>query len=312
MTDAHDLSAQVIDRPQSYADMLDRKAFVAPLDHQQHHLKAVLTDYHFAQLAPCGLKGCRQPHNNGFLVITESGVETNVGKDCGRSYFGDAVFSTAQADYQRRRQRADLISRIRALQAEADPIAARLKDVVFRKFGGKWTRRVEGAIVQLLGQPLVDSLGFAHLRGELAVLRTVERSDEEIDDAVAMTPGLSRERAKYVTETVGTLEPMPWIGFDFRQRLLGNLVEPLRALALVDPDELPTPKLKAKLKPFDDLDAEIARAEEAAASAIRFLSPDHLNLIAHWLPPHYRDSANALRAWAGTAQHTALLTGEPG
>ena len=236
--DTHEPLAPLVDRPQSYEEMQARSAFVAPLDHQQHALKAVLTDYHFPKVAPCGLKGCRQPHNNGFLVITEDDVETNVGKVCGRTFFGDEVFSTVHADYQRRRQRADLIQRFRNLQAEADPIAARLKDVVFRQFGGKWARKVETAVTQVLGQGLMSSLEAAQLRGDLIVSRAVERTEQKIQNAMAMNLGLSRERARYSTESVGALEPMPWIGFDFTQRLLGRFVDALRSFTSIDPEKL--------------------------------------------------------------------------
>jgi hypothetical protein len=312
MTDTHEPLAPLVDRPQSYEDMQARAAFIAPLDHQQHALKAVLTDYHFPKVAPCGLKGCRQPHNNGFLVITEDDVETNVGKVCGRTFFGDEVFSTVHADYQRRRQRADLIQRFRSLQAEADPIADRLKDVVFRQYGGKWVRKVEAALTNVLGEGLMSSLEAAHLRRELTVSRAVERTEEEVQNAMALTPGLSRELAKYSTESVGVLESMPWIGFDFRQRLLGRFVEALRSFTSLDPEQLATPKVRALVKPFAELDAEVAAAEEAAASALRFLAEENLSLVAIWLPPPLKDRAERLREWASSPARAALLTGEPG
>lgn len=312
MIDTQEPLVPLVDRPQSYEDLLARAGFVAPLDHEQHALKAVLADYHFQKEVPCGLKGCRQPHNNGFLVITEDGVETNVGKDCGRSFFGDEVFSTVHAEYQRRRQRADLIARFRSLQAEADPIAARLKDVVFRAFGGKWVRKVESSMAKVLGPALLTSLEAAHLRRELVVSRSVERTEEEIQNVMALTPGLSRERAKYSTESIGTLEAMPWIGFDFTGRLLKRFVDALRSFETLDPEQLSTPKLRLLVKPFEELDAEVAAAEEAAASVLRFLSQDNLDLVALWLPPHLQDKAGALREWAAGPKRAALLAGDPG
>ncbi len=299
----------LVERPRAYEDLTLRGAFVALLDHEQHKLKAVLTDYHFTQQVPCGLKGCRQPHNHGFLVITDSGAETNVGKDCGRTYFGDEVFSTAFSAYEAKRQRADLIARMRGLQAEAEAIAARAKDPVFRAFGGKWVKKVQAALEKLLGSGLMQSLSNAQLRGELTVTSAIERSDDEIREAMALNPSLTRERARYDTVSIGILEPMPWIDYDFTGKLLRPFVDDLRLLLTIDPDKASTPILRKKLKPFERLDAEITGAEEACAAAVRFLSERNLQLVCLWVPEHFRGRADALRQWINSRDHQDLLSG---
>ena len=96
--------------------MSGREAFQAPLDHTQHVLKAVLSDYHFERQAPCGLKGCRQWHNTGLLVVTESGAETNIGQICGRTHFGAEAVRLARDDYEKRKERAELVARAKRLQ----------------------------------------------------------------------------------------------------------------------------------------------------------------------------------------------------
>lgn len=300
----------LVDRPQCYEDLTARQGFVAPLDHELHKLKAVLADYHFPRQVPCGLKGCRQPHNHGYLVITDSGAETNVGKDCGRIYFGDEVFSTAFSAYEARRQRADLIARLKALQADSETVAARVKDPVFRAFGGKWTRRVQTTLEGVIGNALVQSLGHAHMRGELTVTRVTERTDDEIQEARALDPSLTMERARYVTQSIGTLEPMPWIDYDFTGRLLRPFVDELRSVIALNAEQTPTPVLRKKLKPFERLDAEIAMAEEACSTVLRFLSEENLQLVALWLPEHYSNQAEALREWINGRQHQTLLTGK--
>lgn len=35
----------------------------------------------------CGLSNCHTLHVRGYLVVTKSGLETNISKDCGKSDF---------------------------------------------------------------------------------------------------------------------------------------------------------------------------------------------------------------------------------
>ena len=71
------------------SDLQSRPAYLPSLDATDATLAEVLAPYHFDEPYPCGLASCRQPHQQGFLVVTDDGFETNVGKDCGKRIFGE-------------------------------------------------------------------------------------------------------------------------------------------------------------------------------------------------------------------------------
>lgn len=301
----------LVQRPQSYDELKARPDFREPLDHHAFALKSVLADYHFAAEVPCGLKRCRQPHKHGYLVLTDGGHETNIGQRCGKTHFGDEVFNSARADYIRRREREDLVARARQLQALAPDIDAAVKDVAFRDFGAKWALRVKEALKAVIGADLVDSLRVASVRGELQVTSSRRRSDEEIADFLAVNRGAPRERAIYEDVVVGHLFPMPWLDFDFHEKLMVNLAGPLKSFAQFVPESLPSPRLKAEVKRFDGYEKALEDAAEAAASALRFLAEDNLQLVAQWFPSHHRGAAASLRDWIAGKEHRALLHGSP-
>lgn len=304
-----ELLATLIDRPQSYEDLSGRENFKAPLDHSLHVLKQVLVKYRFEKEAPCGLKGCRQGHKVGCLVLTESGLETNLGQDCGRSHFG-AEFDTALEDHRRLRDYADLLRKAKDLQAETPAIIERIKDfAITRAFGAKWVLRVKAELIDVIGRPLVESLGHQQDRGDFTVYDYVQRSDKEVDDMVALNPSMTRAQARDATVPIGSMEPMPWITFDFKRRLMEELIAGLQVFATLDPQQLPPTKLKAKLKPFDDHARVLGEAEDAAAAAMRFLAEGNLRLVAHWIPANHKSKAEALRNWIGRGRHAALLKG---
>lgn len=306
-----DDAPHLVERPQSYEDLRNRPDFQAPLDHKAFALKSVLTDYHFPKDAPCGLKSCRQPHQHGYLVLTDGGGETNIGNRCGKTHFGAEVFSSARADWVRRRDRDELVKRAKHLQSIAPDIEKAINDLTFSPFGGKWAVKVKTTMESVIGAGLVDSLRVASIRGDLAVIKSRRRSDEEIDDVVALNPGMTREKAAHEDVVIGQLMPMPWLQFDFRERLMVGLVGPLKSFRQLDADGLASPKLKAEVKRFDGHELILQQATEAAAAALRFLSGDNLRLVADWIPKHFTGVAGGLRSWIGGKEHAALLGGSP-
>lgn len=302
-------SPGLIKRPQSFEELSEREHFSAPLDHTAHALREVLTDYHFAREVPCGLKSCRQPHKHGFLVITEDGAETNIGQRCGKTHFGEEVFSRARSEYTRRREREELVARAKQIQALAPDISRSITDLIQRPFGAKWAIRVTGELSSVIGEDAVESLRLSTIRDDLAVTTTRRRSDREIEDFMAANRGASRERATYEDQVIGRLLPADWLNFDFRSRLVVDLQGPLVEFKELAVDAMASPKLRAQVKRFDGYDQVLAAASEATTSALRFLAGENLELVGLWLPPHSKDRAGKLRDWVNGAAYRSLLEG---
>lgn len=305
------VAGDLVQRPQSFDEVLEREHFEAPLDHRTHALRQILTDYDFSKEVPCGLKSCRQPHRHGYLVLTDDGKETNIGRHCGKTHFGEEVFSTARAEYVRRREREELVARAKQLQSVAGEIDAAIRDLTYRDFGAKWAMRVTAVLQGVIGADLVDSLRSSTVRGELAVIEARRRSDEEIEDFMAVNRGVARDRATYADEIVGQLQPALWLDFDFREKLMVNLLGPLKTFRELVPEDLPSPKLKADVKRFEGYENSLRQAADCATSALRFLADDNLQLVAQWIPNHVKGAAASLRAWIGGKEHRSLLRGAP-
>lgn len=64
----------------------------------------------------CGLNGCNEAHFRGFLVLLKNGLETIVGRDCGREKMG-AVFEEIEATFVARETLASRQRLLAELQA---------------------------------------------------------------------------------------------------------------------------------------------------------------------------------------------------
>lgn len=74
-------------RIKSWEDISTRAGFCPDLDPAQNPLKTIIGRYVFGDQVRCGLKNCHTMHNHGYIVTSENGQETNIGKDCGKRYF---------------------------------------------------------------------------------------------------------------------------------------------------------------------------------------------------------------------------------
>ncbi|MCC8366540.1 hypothetical protein J8V57_09630 [Xenorhabdus sp. PB61.4] len=78
----------------SFEKLKDWEILVKRVNFQQEvdlSSKKLLDAFGFYELSakqPCGIKSCRKQHYKGVLVITEDGIETNIGHNCGFRIFG--------------------------------------------------------------------------------------------------------------------------------------------------------------------------------------------------------------------------------
>ncbi len=94
---------------------------------------------------PCGLKTCRTKHQHGYVIATATGLETHIGRDCGRKHFKvewgelQSVFDRATEDRDRRlwlegvmRDRDALVAQAKSLASSIEPLAAQVRQIADR------------------------------------------------------------------------------------------------------------------------------------------------------------------------------------
>jgi hypothetical protein len=71
-----------------WSEITGRVGFLKRLNPAEHELASILGRYVFPDKVNCGLSHCGTEHAKGYIVTTKDGHETNIGKDCGKKYFG--------------------------------------------------------------------------------------------------------------------------------------------------------------------------------------------------------------------------------
>ncbi|MCZ7841537.1 hypothetical protein LRB91_22395 [Leclercia adecarboxylata] len=75
-------------RVELWEEITNRPNFSNKISKSEHKLSEIIGFYRFKDKIHCGLKGCNQPHQLGYIVRTDDGIETNIGNICGADEFG--------------------------------------------------------------------------------------------------------------------------------------------------------------------------------------------------------------------------------
>lgn len=256
-------------------DLQARPAYLSPLDATDAKLAEVLAPYHFDEPYPCGLASCRQPHQQGFLVLTDDGFETNVGKDCGKRIFGEEF--AIKANLQR--QRADLKYQLETLQRVLDDKGkhlARISELYERRTGTRWADALLRRLKESIGGQTASKLYAMAARGETSVEDVRDATKEERERHQAMNP--DAKPLRYVPEKVGDLQGLSFLN-DNPHQATTKLKDKIYELDHIDAKSLPAKQRREWVNWANDIESSFDAIEESLAQALRFFSDSNRHLI---------------------------------
>ena len=191
----------------SWADITSRPGFAANLNPKEHTLKAIIGRYVFKEKIGCGLSDCHSPHNKGYIVVTAGGAETNIGKDCGKKYFG-VEFETLSRQLERDLEAFENRETLSRFSFQLDEYEARIQSLRHQERGAAWVYR---NITQLTAPGKACPDAIVRRVSEMIRARqnqvTIERraTDSEID-AIEAAQNRSLQRPHYIPEVIAEIE----------------------------------------------------------------------------------------------------------
>ncbi|MBN8213516.1 MAG: hypothetical protein J0M09_11410 [Xanthomonadales bacterium] len=259
--------------------MLETPGFKRDIDPKNVQLKEIIGVYAFDSKQPCGLKSCRQPHGNGYLVTTTDGQVTNLGSVCGKNNFS-VTFINLRKVFDRefrakeRRERLEniksrlpsVISRIESIKAEASQFYSAI-----RHLAGD-----SGSMPQIV----VESVRNMRRTGDGAILQTRRATKKEQD--LALATGNARQGTPYhVTEIVGRLSGIGAIATTTTLRnTLQDLEPAIRKLESVSVETMNEKDARHIDKVTGGLDSRLDQLQQAVDSLRSFATKQNLSQLA--------------------------------
>lgn len=280
-------------RLESWEDIQGRVGYSDDLDPAQQKLSSIIGQYAFSAQIRCGLSNCKTPHNRGYLVVTQSGRETNIGKDCGKRYFGvefENLATTFDRDLREKLARENVGNFLLRL----DDVQHRLDDMLTGEHGGYW--------VYKNSRPLIEphrSVPGDIVRTIAAMLKTGQstltkaRPATERETQLAEADGTRVKRPHMVSDPVAEIRGLEALREenDLRALLVLDLEANLKAIEGLDVDTEPAREVARWSKWVNTVEAVFDRAEAAIAAGRVLLTAANLGPFSEVL----KDRADAPR-----------------
>jgi len=270
----------------SWADIEARPDYDGQLNPAAHELDTIIGSYVFADKIPCGLSNCRTPHGRGYLVATKDGRLTNIGKDCGRIYFG-VDFETMSRQFDRNLAAKENRERLWSFYFKLDELAdaiTKIRQGENGAHGADWVYRRSRALLSLnQGCPdLVVRRVIELLKtGSHNVITQREATKEEAERADERA-GRRLSRPYYVEESAGWIARLDALRpeNDLREILVIDLESRIKDFAALNIDTLPPAQLSQWAKWIGGVELKLDKATEMVDAGRTLLTPENLSPLA--------------------------------
>jgi hypothetical protein len=162
-------------------------------------LSRIVGDYAFSKKdeQQCGLDGCNQPHQHGYVIAFDSELETHIGRDCGTKRFNlnwdevHAAYSRILEDQNRKEWLDSMLAQRDSMEAKARTLLEALEDI-------NKTLRLE-VLDRIERDPYVREAFLKLLRDHGAIRQEVV-TDADLAEALEL-----KERDKIRFVSIGTV-----------------------------------------------------------------------------------------------------------
>lgn len=258
----------------SWEEVTEINGYTECVDYNENKLKELLGQYTLKEKPKCGLKGCRTPHNRGYIAQFQDNSITNIGNVCGKKHFGvvfDQVKSTFQQEYNASEYRAEIA-------AFKNRIAAHENKIEFLRSGDKQGEycisQIKPHSTRLYPQETLDRLHDRAKTKQGEIVRVRELSEKELESLPEGTP-------RFVETKIGSINGISALkNFKKLQTLLEvDLGSEISVFKTLNEESLEFKVLKRWYKWTTDVPKKISEAESIIEECNRFLLPSNVALI---------------------------------
>lgn len=254
--------------------------FTTNLDPAAHTLDSIIGRYLQPERVRCGLSNCHAPHGKGYFVVTkEHGQITNIGKDCGKNYFG-VDFETMTRQFERDIQEKEMRERLFSFSFHTDELRGQVESLRRQDRGADWVYKLTRSLLEAgKGCPGRVVLQMASMVKTRRAVLTVEReATEEEAKRMEASQGRNLPRPVIVSESHGVIAGLEALypENDLRQLLVLDIEEPLKRFEAEPVDTMTFERLRHWSRWSADIDAKLATATKSVENGRELLVPTNL------------------------------------
>lgn len=264
---------------EDWKEIAARPNFSSDVNLKDKHLYKIIGSYKLKDKRTCGITSCHTPHNKGFIVVTDDGIETNIGNDCGFKYF-NVKFNELTQEFLRgltREQRKialdKAIARIDEWRLKADDLKNGDKNI-------DWAIK----LIDNIKNPLVIGFFASIELKKMANMPTnvvtvpVKDSEKESDIQNIFGKTYTEGGSTFTEKPIGTISHIDCLTsqYDLRRIFYFSVTKVLKELSSVKYAQMSSPALSVLLRKVDGIDFNLNLASERLKIARVFLCKENL------------------------------------
>lgn len=267
---------------ENWEDIKSRAGFSESLNPDDHELHAILGRYVFGDKVRCGLSNCRTPHTKGYIVATKDGRETNIGKDCGKNYFG-VDFEILAKQFDRDITEQDNRELLWNFNFQLEELEAKITAMRSGNRGADWVHKHSQALINPGARMPLEVVRimstFAKTKSNVLHAQR-EATEQEIED-LEVIQRKKIERPFYLDEPIAEIRGIEALypENDLRKLLIIDLEENIKAFKSLNIDNMTFEKLSYWKKWAVSVDGILEAATTAVIAGRALLELKNLSPI---------------------------------
>lgn len=272
-------SEQGLINVENWEDIVARPGFITNLNPSDHQLESIIGRYLFKEKIRCGLSNCHTPHAKGYIVKTKGGQSTNIGKDCGKKYFG-VDFEDLSKKFDRDIKEKEYREQLYSFSFQIEDLERTTSDLRKKEHGADWVyKKTRPLVFSGKGCPevIVRRISTMIKTGTNFLSVQREATQMEIETLEAMQ-NRKVPRPHFVEEPVAEIGGIQTLysEYDLKELLVRDLEENLQAFKSKDIDSLSFDELRHWSKWINSVENILEKATKAVSLGNTLLSRGNL------------------------------------
>jgi hypothetical protein len=264
---------------ESWEDVISRPGYVTDLDPSKHTLDSIIGRYVEKDMVKCGLTNCHSPHAKGYIVKTKEGLSTNIGKDCGKNYFG-VDFETMAKQFERDLTMKNNRERLATFSFQLEELEQSLDNLRQGKGGADWVyKKSRPLITANNGCPdeVVRRL-ISMIKASTSILTLAREATPQEIAVLEVAQGRKIQQPHVIEDRISEILGLQVLypENDLRNLLIIDIETNLIDFKLKNIDILDFKELAYWCKWFDALENKIANATATVKSGVELLTSTNL------------------------------------
>lgn len=264
---------------ENWEDIESRPGFITNLNPSDHQLESIIGRYLFKEKIRCGLSNCHTPHAKGYIVTTKDGQSTNIGKDCGKKYFG-VDFEDLSKKFDRDITEKENRIRLFSFSFQIEEIERTISDLRKKERGADWVYKKTRPLLSAgkdCPEVIVRRISAMIKTGTNTLSGQREATQEEIETLEAMQ-GRKIQRPHFVEDRIAEIAGIQalYSENDLKELLVLDLESNLQVFKGKDIDSLNFDELRHWTKWVNNIENILERAMTAVTLGNALLSRSNL------------------------------------